>query len=296
MRALRPGDRVRIVAPAGPIPADTLRASVKWLGDWGLDVSVAPHVNDRHPSLRYLAGTDTDRAADLQQAWCDPHVDAVLCARGGYGCTRVLDLLDWSALAAATPKPLVGSSDVTALHHAFGTRLGLPTVFGAMPASDGFADEQARDNLYRCLFQPEQATVVTGTGPLVPGVARGVTTGGTASILAALAGAPGPEGGPPADGTILLLEDVREHPYRLDRILTQLDRAGWLDGVAGIGLGSWTDCGPPEQLQDLFGDRLGGLGVPVAWGLPFGHCPAQASIRLGVPAELDADAGRLTVY
>lgn len=302
MRPLRPGDRVTVVAPAGPAPADALRDGVKWLRDWDLDVRLAPHVTDRHPTLPHLAGTDTDRAHDLQQAWCDPQVDAVFCARGGYGCARVIDLLDWAALAAATPKPLIGSSDVTALHHAFATRLHLPTVFAPMPAGTAFADDTTRENLYRCLFHPQRPTVVTGpdAGALVPGLtggtATGPTAGGTATLLAAQAGAPGPDGQPPAPGTILLLEDIRESPYRLDRILTQLLRAGWLDGVAGIALGSWTECGSPESLRAVFTDRLAGLGVPVAWGLTFGHCAAQASIRLGVPAVLDADAGRLVVH
>jgi muramoyltetrapeptide carboxypeptidase len=283
-----------VVAPAGPIPADLLDKGVAQLREWDLDVSVADHVLDRDPTLRYLAGTDADRAADLQQAWCDPDVAAVVCARGGYGCLRLPPHLDWSALAAVRPKPLVGSSDITVLHHLFTTRLGVPTVFGPMPASARFTDDQpARDALYRCLFDPAAATVVTGpgAGPLVGGVAHGRTTGGTASMLAALIGPADP---PPA-GAILLLEDVTESPYRLDRILTQLLAAGWCDRLAGIALGSWTDCGPPTQLLPMLRDRLAGLGVPVAQGLTFGHCAGQASIRLGVPAVLDADAGTLTV-
>lgn len=300
VRALRPGDRVRVVAPAGPIPVDLLATGATVLRGWGLDVSVARHVPHRHPSLRYLAGSDDDRADDLLQAWCDPMVDAVVCARGGYGCLRLLPKLDWAALAAAAPKPLVGSSDVTALLHAFATRLGIGGVFGPMPASVRFtADPVSQAALRACLFDTTTPTVVTGpdAGPLVPGVtggvARGVTAGGTASMLAALLGTP--FGQPPPPGAILLLEDVTESPYRLDRIVTQLVAAGWLDRVAGVALGSWTDCGPADQVRAVLVDRLAGLGVPVVWGLPFGHCAGQASVRLGAPAELDADAGRLTV-
>jgi muramoyltetrapeptide carboxypeptidase len=297
---LRAGDRVAVVAPAGPIPAALLEAGVAWLRKWDLDVTVAEHVTGRHPTLPYLAGTDTDRAADLRQAWCDPDVDAVFCARGGYGCLRVLPHLDWPALAAAAPKPLIGSSDVTALHHAFTARLRVPTVFGPMPATSSFTtDTVTREGLRRCLLGTDPC-VVTGTdaGPLAPhtgGVARGVTAGGTASLLVSLAGLPGAEGRPPPDGSILLLEDVTESPYRLDRIITQLMLAGWLDRVAGIALGSWTRCGPPAEVRAMLADRLAHLGVPVAWGLDFGHCAGQASIRLGAAAVLDADAGRLTV-
>lgn len=293
VRALRPGSRVRVVAPAGPVPAEKLHSGLTWLRDWGLEVTVADHVTDRHPDLPYLAGTDTDRAADLQAAWCDPDVDAVLCARGGYGATRVLEHLDWVALAAAAPKPLVGSSDITALHRAFAVHLGVSTVFGPMPATDAFADTANRDALHRALFHPDRPTLVTGGGALVPGRARGVTVGGNASLLAALTGTPA---GTPVPDTIVLLEDVDESPYRVDRILTQLGHAGWWRHAAGVALGSWTGCGPEDQLRALFTDRLGDLGIPVAYGLPFGHGPTQATIRLGAPAELDADTGRLTVH
>jgi muramoyltetrapeptide carboxypeptidase len=292
---------VAVVAPAGPLPADLLAEGVAVLRGWGLEVTLGDAVAGRHPVFGYLAGTDAQRAADLQQAWCDPQVTAVLCARGGYGCLRLLPHLDWPALAAATPKPLVGSSDVTVLHHAFAATLGVPTVFGPMPASGWFTGDAAtRDALRRCLFQPDVPTVVTGpaAGPLAPGtggIARGITSGGTASLLAALAGAAGPVGTPPPAGSILLLEDITESPYRLDRIITQLVLAGWLDTVAGIALGSWTDCGPLPDVRAVLTDRLAGLGVPVAWGLSFGHCAGQATIGLGAPAVLDADAGRLTV-
>ncbi|HEX5406553.1 MAG TPA: LD-carboxypeptidase [Pseudonocardiaceae bacterium] len=298
-RPLRAGDHVAVVAPAGPIPADLLEQGVAVLRDWGLAVTVATHVTDRHPTFGYLAGTDADRAADLQQAWCDPQVAAVVCARGGYGCLRLLPHLDWAALAGAAPKPLIGSSDVTVLHHAFGAALGVPTVFGPMPASGWFTGD-TRAALRQCLFDPDRPTTITGpdAGPLAAGtggVAHGVTAGGTASLLAALAGATGPVGHPPPDGSILLLEDITESPYRLDRIITQLMLAGWLDRVAGIALGSWTGCGPLPDVRAVLADRLAGLGVPVAWGLTFGHCAGQATIRLGAPAVLDADTGRLTV-
>ncbi|HEY0804838.1 MAG TPA: LD-carboxypeptidase [Pseudonocardiaceae bacterium] len=291
------GDRVALVAPAGPLSPDLLTAGVAALAGWGVHVTLGAHVRDRHPTLPYLAGTDTDRAADLRAAWCDPTIDAVLCARGGYGSQRLLDLLDWTALAATKPKPLVGSSDTTALLHMFAARLHAPTVFGPMIATKAFAaDPLARARLYRCLCQPDLPIVVTGpdAGPLTDrtgGLARGITAGGNASLLAALtAAAP-----PPPDGSILLLEDITEDAYRLDGIITRLLRAGWLTRAAGIALGSWTKCGPLDLVRAMLADRLAGLGVPVAWGLTFGHCPGQASIPLGAPAELDADAGTLTV-
>jgi muramoyltetrapeptide carboxypeptidase len=294
---VKAGDRVALVAPAGPPPPDVLTAGVARLARWGVRVTLGAHVRDRHPTLPYLAGTDTDRAADLQAAWCDPDVDVVACARGGYGSVRLLDLLDWTAMAAVPPKPLIGSSDNTALLHVFAARLGAPTVFAPMIATNAFAaDPLAAARLHDCLCHPEKPITVTGpeAGALAEptgGRTRGVTAGGNASLLAALAGT---EPTPP-DGSILLLEDVTEDPYRLDGIITRLSRAGWLAKATGIALGSWTRCGPPERVRATLTDRLAGLGVPVAWGLTFGHCAGQASIPLGAPAELDADAGTLTV-
>jgi muramoyltetrapeptide carboxypeptidase len=293
------GQHARVVAPAGPVPPEMLERGVARLRGWGLRVSVAPHVTATHPDLPYLAGTDAQRAADLAEAWLDPEVDAVFCARGGYGCLRIVDLLDWAALAAVAPKPFVGSSDVTALHHAVAARLGVPTVFAPMVATTAFTsdDDPASDALRACLFDTTTPVVVTGpeVGPLLPGTggrATGIVTGGNASLLAGAAGGPDR---PLGAGAIVLLEDITEDPYRLDRIITQLRRAGWFDHAAGIALGTWVGCGPPEQVRTVLADRLGDLRVPIAWGLDFGHGHGQASIPLGVPGELDADTGRLTV-
>ncbi|GGZ67202.1 LD-carboxypeptidase [Streptomyces echinoruber] len=295
-RRLAPGARVAVVAPSGPVPEERLQAGLDVLRGWDLDPVVAPHVLDRHPRFGYLAGTDADRAADLQAAWCDPAVDAVLCARGGYGAQRVVDLLDWAAMRAAGPKVFVGFSDVTALHEAFAVRLGLVTLHGPMAAGvDFLKNARAQEHLRATLFAPEAVRTIASAGrALVPGRARGVTLGGCASLLAAELGTP--HARPGARGGLLLLEDVGEEAYRLDRILTQLLRSHWLDGVAGIVLGSWAECGPcEEELRAVFADRLGGLGVPVAEEFGFGHCAGALTMPLGVRAELDAEAGTLTL-
>ncbi|MER7011325.1 LD-carboxypeptidase [Saccharopolyspora sp. NPDC000359] len=293
---LRSGDTVAVVAPAGPVPEDLLDAGLAHLRAWGLQVRVGKHVRDRHPRLDYLAGTDADRAADLQEAWCDPEVTAVLCARGGYGSMRVLDHLDWTEMAGARPKVFTGSSDITALHDAFATQLGLVTVFGPMVATEAFAaDPAAREHLRRTLFQPESVTILTRStaDALVRGRARGTTYGGNLSLVAASLGAP--DAPTPPERGIALLEDITESPYQLDRFVTQLLRAGWFDHAVGIALGSWTECGPLEEVRAVMSDLLGGLGVPVLWELGFGHCTAQRTIPLGVAAELDTDAQRLSI-
>ncbi|MFD8573239.1 LD-carboxypeptidase [Streptomyces sp. NPDC059639] len=293
---LAPGARVAVVAPSGPVPEERLKAGLDILRGWGLEPIVAPHVLDAHDRFDYLAGSDADRAADLQRAWCDPEVDAVLCARGGYGAQRMVDLLDWTAMRAARPKVFVGYSDITALHEAFAVRLGVSTLHGPMVAAADFLENaRAQGHLRATLFEPESVRVIGAPGGgrvLVPGAARGVTLGGCLSLLAADLGAPFARRS--ARGGLLCLEDVGEETYRLDRYLTQLLRAGWFEGVSGVLLGSWAECDDPG-LEDLLADRLGGLGVPVVDAFGFGHRDGALTVPLGVAGELDAGAGVLTL-
>lgn len=283
--SLRAGDRVAVVAPSGPVDPVRLERGCAVLRSLGLDVVVGKHAFDQNPSdLTYLAGSDVERAADLQAAWCDPRVSAVLCARGGYGASRVLGHLDWAALRAAVPKWLQGSSDITALHVAFGRRLSVPTLFGPMAASlIADADPEALDHLREALFGP--GAPVRGERALRGGQVAGVLTGGNLTLLTSLLGTPYAPS--PAAGRIGFLEDVGEAPYRVDRMLTQLLQAGWFEDVAGIVLGTWTGCG---DLDAVFADRLVPLGVPILAGVPVGHGPRQLTIRLGAGATLDADA------
>ncbi|MCT9006656.1 S66 peptidase family protein [Streptomyces rhizosphaerihabitans] len=293
---LAAGARVAVVAPSGPIPEERLEAGLDILRGWDLDPVVATHVLDRHAEFGYLAGTDADRAADFQAAWCDPDVAAVLCARGGYGAQRMIDLLDWDAIRAAGPKVFLGFSDITALHEAFATRVGLATLHGPMVAvADFLKSARAQEHLRATLFEPESVRTIASDEavPLVPGKARGVTLGGSTSLLAAEVGTP--HARTSARGGLLLIEDIGEEAYRLDRILTQLLRTGWLDGVTGVALGSWVDCGPYDGLRAVFADRLGGLGVPVVEHFGFGHAEGALTIPFGLCAELDADAGTLTL-
>lgn len=306
---LRPGDRVAVIAPSGLVELDRLEAGCALLRGLGLEVTVGKHVRDRvnldeggavRDDWYRLAGTDADRASDLTDAWCDPSVRAVLCARGGYGAARLLDHLDWTALADATgpePKILHGSSDITALHVAFGARLGVTTSFGPMAAAQIIAapgpdedGEEAVAGLRGALFG--SGTIeAAGTSVIRDGRAEGPLTGGTLSLLTAMLGTP--HAPPPAAGKIVFLEDVTEKPYRIDRMLTQLLQSGWLDGAAGIALGSFHDCGDPAEAQALFAARLAPLGVPVLAGLPVGHGPRQLTLELGAPAVLDAGARHL---
>jgi muramoyltetrapeptide carboxypeptidase len=288
------GDLVAVVAPSGPVDPDRVDRGLAVLRSWGLVPTVGTHLFDRDPGAAYLAGTDAGRAADLQEAWCDPRVRAVLCARGGYGAGRLLDLIDWAALARAGPRLLVGSSDVTALHSAVGRRLGLVTLFGPMAATELLAgsdrpEPRSAAALRASLAAPGAVELAGDRPAIVGGVAEGRLAGGTLSLLAAAVGTPDP---PDLDGAVLFCEDVGESSYRLDRLWEQLRRSGALSGVVGVALGSFADCGPDGEATMR---RLAaGLGVPVLAGLAVGHGPVQLSVPLGVRVRLDADAGTLT--
>ena len=291
------GDRVAVVAPSGPVDPARLDRGCALLRSWGLDVAAGAHALARAGSpLGYLAGADTERAADLQRAWTNPQVAAVLCARGGYGASRLLPFLDWDAMRAAGPKVLLGSSDITALHDAFAVELGLVTLFGPMVAAEVVAgespDPDTVEELRRALLSPDTAMDLTGpeARTVVAGGAEGTLVGGTLALLAASVGTPFAR---PAREGIVVLEDVGEPGYRLDRYLTQLLLAGWFDGVRGIALGSWVDCG--ADAEDVVIERLTPLGVPLLAGLPLGHGRPQLTVPLGARAHLDADARALSV-
>ncbi|NUR84033.1 MAG: LD-carboxypeptidase [Nonomuraea sp.] len=278
---LRPGDTVAVVSPSGTPNAILLKRGVERLESLGLKVVIGPHALDR--GLPYLAGPDAVRALDLQTAWCDPAVAAVFCARGGYGAARILERLDWNLMRAAGPKTLVGSSDITALHHVFGAELGLATLHGPMPACDPFADEPLTwESLQSALYGGPYT--VRGERVLVPGRAEGELAGGNLSLLASLCGT---RYHPSFAGKLVFLEDVGEDPYRVDRMLTQLLQAGAFRGARGFALGSWLDCGDPYP---TLLDRLGPLGVPVVAGLPAGHGSPQFSVWLGALGVIDTES------
>ncbi|MFI7422157.1 LD-carboxypeptidase [Nonomuraea sp. NPDC049684] len=283
---MQQGDTVAIVMPSGPPSPVLFQRGVERLEALGLKVVAGAHALDRQ-DLDYLAGQDAARAADLQAAWCDPAVSVVFCGRGGYGAARLLGLLDWEAMRAAGPKVLVGSSDITALHNAFAIELGVPTLHGPMTACDTIAAEEGPEprswESLLAALAGESATV-RGDRVLVPGRAEGVLTGGNLSLLASMCGT---RYQPSFDGKLVLLEDIGEEPYRIDRMLTQLLQAGAFDGVRGIALGSWVDCGDPYP---VLADRLAPLGVPVVAGLPVGHGSPQMSVWLGELGAIDTES------
>lgn len=282
---LAPGDRVALLGPAGPPPPERLTAAADLLASWGLDPVRLPSARARHQWASYLSGPDEQRAADFQRAWCDPEIRGIVAVRGGYGTARMLDHLDLAVLRAHPPKPVYGSSDLTALHELLREQLGIPSWFTPMPATADLLEDPAATRSFRQALLGEPAELeYAGSDALVDGTATGTLIGGNLSLLAMTLAA---RTRPPVDntGALVLLEDINEETYHLDGYLTALLRAGWFDGVAGIVLGSWRGCSP-EEVRLLAGELLTGLGVPIGAGFTFGHGPGAESVPLGVPARL----------
>ena len=294
-RALRPGDRLAVLCVSGPVDPEPLAAGLDALRFAGLDPVTYPSLTDPGTMRPYLAGDDAMRARDLRAALTDPGIAGILFARGGYGAQRTLEAMDWDGLspeAGLPPKVLAGYSDVTAVLEAVAVRFGWASLFSPMAAIRDGAAHYSFGSLLRTLMRPDQAMTIRypQAVTLVPGVARGVTTGGTLSLLSSSLGTGTSR---PARGGILLLEDVGEEPYRVDRMLTQLRRSGYLDGVAGIVTGTFTGCEPPELIQDILAERLGPLAVPMLAWANVGHGGPFQTFPLGIAAELDADRATL---
>lgn len=303
-RALRPGDTLAVIAPASPVPDDQMADGAAQWRAFGFALRLMPSTEGGRGYL--AAGSDAERAAELVEAFADPEIAGVICARGGYGAMRTLPHIDW-AVIRAHPKVLVGYSDITALHGAIRRETGLVTFHGPM------VGRQGGEPALHPWTEANVLTALTSTEPLgtldtpedLPamtavrgGAATGPLVGGNLTLVAALAGTPWQLD---ARDCVLLLEDTKESPYRIDRYLTQLRLAGILDGVRGVVFGHSPDCDRPADdprtfpLLEVLADRLGPLGVPVLYGFPCGHTQWRATLPLGIPATLDADAGTLTL-
>ncbi|MEU4192641.1 LD-carboxypeptidase [Kribbella sp. NPDC026611] len=286
---LRSRDQVAVVAPSGRVDAARLQFGVELLTSWGLDVQVMPAVLAGYERLPYLAADDKARAADLRNAWLDPSIAAVFCARGGYGVQRMLEYLDFDELAAV-PKWFVGFSDITALHEPLNAR-GLVTLHAPVAAAvEQLSVDVGRERLRALLFEPSSVTDLlapVGARTVVGGVADGLLRGGNVALLATSVGTP--FYAPPAG--VVVLEDVDEAGYRIDRMLTQLLRAGWFDQVTGVVVGDFSGTQDPV---DVVLERLEPLGVPMVVGAAVGHEALNLAVPLGLPVRLDATAATLT--
>lgn len=294
---LVPGSRLGVVAPAGyPDDPASVARGVERLKGLGFRIVMGTFAGRK---TGYLAGADGERAADLMTMFTDPGVDGIICLRGGYGSMRLLTRLDFP-LIARHPKVLVGFSDITALHLALHRHSKLVTFHGPMAASDfgGGATEFTLRQFRKAVMRPGRiGTIIPPRGreitTIVGGRAKGPLIGGNLTLVTA---ALGTDFEINTRGRILFLEEIGEEAYRVDRMLTQLKLAGKLGAAAGIVFGYSTGktsrgVGPAE----VAGEILREVGVPAVYGLPIGHEADQATLPLGVEAELDASAGRLAV-
>ena len=290
--ALRPGDRVAVLSASGAASHADLAVGLDALRFAGLEPVVYRSATDRGSLRSYLAGDDQLRAGDLRGALADPDIAGIIFAKGGYGAQRTLAALDWTGLQDLRPKVLAGYSDVTAILEAFAARLGWASVHGPMVTSAGGTAHYSLGSLLRALMRPEQAltTRFADAVTLADGIARGITLGGNLTLLSSSVGT---DTSRPADGGILLLEEEHEEPYRVDRMLTQLRRCGYLDGVAAIIGGTFTGCGEPGQIEEILAERLGDLGVPMLAWANIGHGGYQQAYPVGIAAELNAGARTL---
>lgn len=298
---LNPGDTVALVSPSSAVDDSlNLQLAREVLEALGFKVKPGAHYGDRRG---HLAGADAGRADDINRAFADPEVRAVICVRGGSGAARLLPLLDYDAIRA-NPKALLGYSDITALHCAIQARTGLVTFHG--PNGSGSWNSFNADQFRRLFFERElvgyrniedrgdelvqrRNRTVTITG----GKARGELVGGNLTVLTALAGSPYM---PDFEGKILFLEDVSEAPYRVDRMFSTLKLMGALDRIAGFVWGTCTDCDPGAgfgslTIEQILDDHVRPLGIPAYRGAMIGHVRQQFIVPVGGRVELDADAG-----
>ncbi|MHC5613121.1 MAG: S66 peptidase family protein [Nostoc sp.] len=288
---LKPGDLLRVIAPSGALREfEAFGRSVEIWRSRGYRVEISPQIDDK---WGYFAGTDENRRQQLAAAWQDPDCRGILCARGGFGSTRILEDWNWQH-NSALPKWLIGFSDITALLWNLYTA-GISGVHA--PVVITLADEP--DWSIERLFNWVEGR------PLAPlkgfgwggGVVNGTLLPGNLTVATHLLGT---RIQPKLDGVILALEDVTEAPYRIDRMLTQWRLSGALSKVCGIALGGFTRCEAPPSVssfsvEEVLRDRLGDLGIPIVSDLPFGHDSPNAALPVGVEVTLNGDAGILAI-
>ena len=296
---LRRSGTVAVAAPASaPLDAARYRAGLDALRARGLTVE-SPRALTPHG---FLAGTDAERLGELNALLRRDDIDAIFCARGGYGVLRLLPGIDYDA-ARAHPKLVVGYSDITALHFALWAKAGLPGLSGAMVAPDWSAMDAASEALFWHFAEGGVGEIVGPGGEVLegvrPGHAEGVLLGGNLVMVASLLGTPYL---PDLRGAILFVEEVGEPPYRIDRLFAQLKLAGVLDALGGLVLGAFTGAEPPPDRPSLSLDAVldhytADLRYPVARGLVYGHIRPKSTLPVGVRARLDVegDAATLTV-
>ncbi len=290
-RALRRGDTIGIAAPGGPVDAEATEAGCARLEQAGFRVKRRADLTARKG---YLAGDDERRIDELKELWADPEVRGIVCARGGYGCDRILHRLDprWASEAA---KPLVGYSDVTALLLWQARCAGLAGFHGPMLEYGDGLDERSETSVLEALTgETRLPQSLPGVG-VRAGRGEGPLVGGSLTLVAASIGTAWEV---ETGGAILLLEEVHESPYRVDRMLQQLRGAGKLDALVGIGFGDLSTCTDAKYgtaVEDVVAEVAERAGIPCVRSLCFGHSPLHLAWPYGGRATIDGDEGEIVV-
>ena len=292
---LKKGNTIGLIAPASSVSAEKLEKSINNLESYGFKVKMGKYVAGQYG---YLAATDEERIEDLHAMYSDPEVSGIWCARGGYGCTRLLPMIDYGIIKA-NPKVLIGYSDVTALLNTIYQLTGIIGFHGPVGASD--FNDYTIQGFEQCLLVPNSTVELishesTEVTVMVNGTTTGTLVGGNLSLLAAMCGTPYEVN---FQDKIVFIEDVGEKPYRIDRMLTQLLQAG-LNKASGIVLGVFAGCERKEgdislTLAECLEDRLGSLEMPIMSGLSFGHIDYQFSLPIGVQASINTIQKKLTL-
>src|SRR5690606_5082836 len=298
-KRLKPGDTIGLVAPGFAVKPDVLQKALKTLEKMGFKTHHTSRILGNHG---YFSDTDPQRALDLNEMFANPEIDGILCARGGYGCTRILDLLDYNAIRA-NPKTLIGFSDVTALLQAIHKRTGLVCFHG--PVGSTLDDPYGQKYFNKVLIRGKDSLEIKNLKlkdaehlenpeydryTILPGIGEGPLIGGSLTLVASLIGT-----AHEMDFTdkLVFLEDVGEAPYRMDRMLTQLIHGSTFPKAAGIIFGVCLDCDREKKtdnftLREVLMDRIAPLGIPAAYGMSFGHVPGNFTLPLGIRAAFDA--------
>ena len=280
---LKPSDTVYITAPAKAIEESSVLAAKKTLEAWGLKVRIAPHCLGRH---HYFSGSDEERLADFQDGLDDPSIKAILCARGGYGCVRMVESLNWDAFERH-PKWIIGFSDVTVFHQKI-HQLGIQSIHAIMPLGFVEGSDAAKESLKKILFGEPVMLEAPYLTVNITGKATGKLVGGNMAIVSSLLGTPLSYS---FKDNILVLEDIGEHVYKIDRMLYSLKLAGAFSQIKGLVLGGFTDMEDTDvpfgkTIKELILEQVRHLEIPVAFDLPIGHITDNQAFVLGRTASL----------
>ena len=285
---LKPGDTIGIGAPAGPFDVNIFDQGIHALKAMGFQIHIPDEI---YASNGYLAGSDQHRVDVIHRLFADPDVNAIVCAKGGYGSLRLLSLLDYG-LIEQHPKIFMGHSDISALLAAIDAKCGLVTFHGPLVTTLSDAPVETRQAVIAAMTSGNALDIKTEKGITIhSGSATGRLSGGNLATLCHLLGTPF---APRYKGQILFLEDRGEAPYRLDRMLFQMKLAGCFEGLAGLILGDFIDCGTLEDTIKIFSDLFKDSAIPILAGFESGHGKQNITLPFGVKATLDADSHRLT--